>query len=214
MDEQKELISASRFAAEKLGGSGGCHDFDHTKRVLQNAQMLLQEIPQADAFCVCMAVWLHDIARPLEDEQSGKCCHAQLGAQLANSYLLTRDIPKELRERIVSAVLRHRFRGKIYPVSLEEKIVFDADKLDSLGAVGIGRAFLFAGKCGARLHNTRDEALNSPAYSLQDTAYREYLVKLSKLPEVMQTVPGARIAVERAKFMSEFFSRLDEETRL
>ena len=81
-------------------------------------------------------------------------------------------------------------------------------------AYGIGRAFLFAGKCGARLHNTRDEALNSPAYSLQDTAYREYLVKLSKLPEVMQTVPGARIAVERAKFMSEFFSRLDEETRL
>ena len=213
MDQQLELSAASAFAAEKLGNGGGCHDLDHTFRVLANAEKLLAVYPQADEFCVKMAVWLHDVARPLEDEQSGKCCHAELGAKIAEKYLETRNFPADLRKKICGAVLRHRFRGNIYPETLEEKIVFDADKLDSLGAVGLGRAFLFAGKCGARLHNTKDEALNSPAYSVEDTAYREYLVKLSKLPEVMQTEAARKTADERVKFMAEFFSTLEEEIR-
>ena len=214
MDKQNELTLAAAFAAEKLGGSGGCHDLDHTKRVLANAENLLKEYPQADAFCVKMAVWLHDVARPLEDESNGNCCHAGLGAEIAMSYLMTRPIDAALRERICQAVLRHRFRGELYPQTLEEKIVFDADKLDSLGAVGIGRAFLFAGKCGARLHNTQEEALNSPAYSLQDTAYREYLVKLRKLPTVMQTDAARKTAEKRVEFMDDFFTLLNEEVNL
>ena len=214
MNEQLELVAAQQFAAEKLGGSGGCHDLDHTKRVLANAETLLAETPQADAFCVKMAVWLHDIARPLEDVENGKVCHAQLGARLASEYLAGRDIPENTREAICRAIERHRFRGKFYPKTIEEMIVFDADKLDSLGAVGIGRAFLFAGKCGARLHNTKAEALSSEAYSIGDTAYREYLVKLHRLVDVMQTAPARRIAQERSKFMQEFFRQLDLETGL
>ena len=214
MDEQLELKHVADFAAGKLGNSGGCHDFDHTVRVLANAEKLLKEYPQADAFCVKMAVWLHDVARPVEDEQNGSCCHARLGAEMASAYLMTRPVTQEQREKICQAVLRHRFRGNLYPESLEEKIVFDADKLDSLGAVGIGRAFLFAGKCGARLHNTREEALNSEAYSLQDTAYREYLVKLCKLPGVMQTEAARKSAEKRVSFMAEFFETLDKETLL
>ena len=211
MNEEKELSAVYAFAAEKLGGMGGCHDLDHTRRVLANAEKLLSEIPEADSFCVKMAVWLHDTARPEEDDANGKCCHARLGAEIAGNYLEQRNIPEYLRHKIVQAVLRHRYRGNIYPETIEEKIVFDADKLDSLGAVGIGRAFLFAGKCGARLHNTASEALNSPAYSIEDTAYREYLVKLRKLPEVMQTAPARRIAAERTKVMQEFFAALDKE---
>lgn len=211
MNEKRELAAAASFVAEKLGGIGGCHDLDHTRRVLANAEKLLDEIPEADSFCVKMAVWLHDTARPEEDKTSGKCCHALLGAEIAGSYLEQRNFPENLREKIVRAVLRHRFRGNIYPETIEEKIVFDADKLDSLGAVGIGRAFLFAGKCGARLHNSAEEALGSPAYSVEDTAYREYLVKLRKLPEVMRTEPAKRIAVERAAFMETFFDVLDKE---
>ena len=214
MNEQQELAAVSVFAAEKLGGTGGCHDLDHTLRVLANAEKLLEAYPQADAFCVRMAVWLHDVERPLEDKSSGNCCHARLGAQTASGYLKSRGFSMELCNKISNAVLRHRFRGDIYPETLEEKIVFDADKLDSLGAVGIGRAFLFAGKCGARLHNTCDEALNSPAYSIQDTAYREYLVKLSKLPQVMQTDAARATAEARVKFMEKFFLMLKKETGL
>ena len=93
-------------------------------------------------------------------------------------------------------------------------IVFDADKLDSLGAAGIGRAFLFAGRENARLHNTAAEALAAEAYSKEDTAYREYLVKLRYLPRKMRSEAGRKIAVERAAFMADFFERLDKETKL
>ena len=214
MDLEKELSAAKQFAAEKLGSSGGCHDFDHTLRVLANAEMLLKELPEADGFCVRMAVLLHDIARPEEDASNGGASHAVLGAEYAADYLEKRGFPSVLAEKICSAVRRHRFRGQDYPQSIEEKIVFDADKLDSLGAVGVGRAFLFAGKCGARLHNSSADALNSEAYSLQDTAYREYLVKLQKLPQVIQTEPARKIAADRLKVMQEFFDNLCQETGL
>ena len=214
MDQQKELSAALQFTAEKLGSSGGCHDFDHTLRVLANAETLLEEHPEADSFCVKMAVLLHDIARPEEDASNGGTSHAVLGAELASGYLAERNFPQPLAEKICCAIRRHRFRGNDYPQSIEEKIVFDADKLDSLGAVGVGRAFLFAGKCGARLHNSSQEALNSEAYSLQDTAYREYLVKLRKLPEVIQTQSARKIADKRLKVMQDFFSSLCQETGL
>ena len=212
MQELQELSLARKFALEKLGSAGGCHDFDHTLRVLANAEMLLKELPEADGFTVRMAVLLHDIARPDEDASNGRVCHASLGQEYAASYLKSRGFPAELTASICSAVRRHRYRGNDYPQSLEEKIVFDADKLDSLGAVGVGRAFLFAGKCGARLHNSQQEALSNPPYSLEDTAYREYLVKLRKLPGVILTSPARRIAEERLKVMQEFFANLCSET--
>ena len=98
------------------------------------------------------------------------------------------------------------------PETLEERIVYDADKLDSLGAFGVARSFHFAGRIGARLHNSREEAINSEAYSREDTAYREYLVKLRYLPEKMLTATGAEMAKKRAEFMFAFFDELEKES--
>ena len=77
---------------------------------------------------------------------------------------------------------------------------------------GIGRAFLFAGRSGAKLHNTCAAALASEEYSEEDTAYREYLVKLRHLPQAMLTEPGRKIAMERIGFMREFFIRMNQES--
>ena len=66
----------------------------------------------------------------------------------------------------------------------------------------------------ARLHNTEREAVNYHAYSREETAYREYLVKLRHLPDGMLTEPGRTIARERAAFMAEFFRRMNAETGL
>ena len=112
-------------------------------------------------------------------------------------------------QTIAHAVERHRYRGRKCPEILTERILYDADKLDSIGAVGIGRAFHYAGRIGARLHNTEQEAEGSPAYSREDTAYREYLVKLRHVPERMTTESGKRLAEERAAFMHEFFRRMN-----
>ena len=199
--------------SQKLGSGSGGHDFDHTLRVLANARMLARELPEANLQVVETSALLHDIARPEETAAQGSVCHAELGAKLAAKWLAELDFPPPFVAAVASAVRSHRYRDEIAPATLEAKIVYDADKLDSLGAVGLGRAFLFAGRVGARLHNTEAEALNSPAYSREDTAYREYLVKLRKLPSAMLTEPGRREGQRRLRFMRRFFDRLDAEIR-
>lgn len=199
---------------EKLDGASGCHDFDHTRRVLHNAELLAARLPEADLRIVRLAALLHDFARPEEMASEGRVCHAVLGAELVRPLLAAAGLDSATIDRVSQAVLTHRYRAGRTPASLEAEIVYDADKLDSLGAVGVGRAFLFAGRVGARLHNTREEALRSREYSREDTAYREYLVKLSKLPECMLTAPGREIALERARFMRDFFDRLNCEAAL
>ena len=214
MEFDEAFRPAAGTVRKKLERASGCHDFDHTLRVLRNAELLAEELPAADLRIVRLAALLHDFARPEEMAAKGKLCHAVLGAELVRPLLAEAGFEPETVDRVSQAVLTHRYRANRIPATLEAQIVYDADKLDSLGAVGIGRAFLFAGREHARLHNTREEALGSAEYSREDTAYREYLVKLSKLPGCMLTAPGRRIAGERAGFMHEFFDRLNSETGL
>lgn len=195
-----------------LETASGCHDFDHTMRVLANARRLAAMEPGADLAVVETAALLHDIGRPEEIRSKGRRCHARRGAELAAVMMEKLGCDPVFTARVAECIRTHRFRGRSVPRTLEEKIVYDADKLDSIGAVGIGRAFYFAGREGARLHNTAEEALNSAEYSREDSAYREYLVKLRHVEERMLTRAGRELARERAAFMHEFFDRLNAET--
>ena len=200
-----------------LENAPGCHDFDHTLRVLGNARNIAgKELAAEDRrsyLAVELGALLHDVARPEELASGGTICHAEAGAPKAAAILRQCGCTDESLIRIVSeSVLRHRFRGKNAPVSRIDKIVYDADKLDSIGAVGIGRSFHFAGRIGARLHNTEQEALAGKEYGREDSAYREYLVKLRHVSGRMLTETGRVLAVERADFMHEFFRRMNRES--
>ena len=212
MEYEAACRELSGLLERRFAHADGCHDFDHTLRVVRNAMRLCDELPAADRELVRFAALLHDVARADEDRDRGGCDHAERGAAMVPGLLAPFGFPPEWIERAAQAVRTHRYRDDRRPASLEAEIVYDADKLDSLGATGIGRAFLFAGRQNARLHNRRETALAAPAYSREDTAYREYLVKLSKLPDAVITAPARRIARERADFMERFFAVLNEET--
>ncbi len=203
--------AAEIFVKKQLGGVGDGHDFDHTLRVVRYAMKLCDELPAADRVLVHMAALLHDVGRPSEAAASGGIDHAEAGARLAETFLREQHCDGEWVRRIVQCVREHRYRSERRPTSLESEILFDADKLDSLGATGLARAFLFAGRVGARVHNTAAEALAGAPYSREDTAYREYLVKLSKLPEALLTGPGRREAAALRTVMEDFFVRLNGE---
>ena len=213
-DFESKYTRIYEFVKSKLQSAPGCHDFDHTLRVLRNAEKLAAEIPEADLQIVRLAALLHDIARPEEMSVKGKLCHAQEGARICAFELKKYDFPQAMIEHICACIQSHRFRGNgPSPQSIEAEIIYDADKLDSIGAVGVGRAFHFAGRENARVHNSSEEALNSEAYSREDSAYREYLVKLRHVPDKMLTVPGKQYAAERARFMHEFFEQIESEIR-
>jgi uncharacterized protein len=187
------------------------HGLDHVIRVLNNALHICKHEHDADLFIVEAAAWLHDIARDIEDNNKGRICHAKEGAIMAEKFLKTLNVDESSIKKISQCIATHRFRDNNPPETLEAKIIFDADKLDSIGATGIGRAFLFSGEIGARLHNKNIDITETQAYGEEDTAYREYMVKLRHVKERMQTKEGLRMAHERDEFMKVFFKHLDEE---
>ena len=211
MGYKKEFKNITNAVKSILKKSPRCHDWEHTMRVLHNARELAAVEKKCDMMVVEFGAVLHDIARADEMAIKGKVCHAEKGSKMADKILKDEGIEKGTRTKIVKCVRRHRFRSSQAPKSIEEKIIYDADKLDSVGAVGLGRAFLFAGHCGAKVHNKKDEAVNSSTYSENDTAYREFLVKQRFIPDKMLTDIGRKVAKERVKFMKEFFEKLDDE---
>jgi uncharacterized protein len=188
----------------------GSHDWSHVERVYDMC-IRIGVKENADLEILKFAAILHDIGRKDQDESNGKICHAERSAVLAKELLEKGNIDEEKINKVIHCIETHRFRGNKIPVSKEAKILSDADKLDSIGAIGVGRAFLFAGEVGAKLHN-RDSVLEeTQPYTVEDTAYREFMIKLSKIKDRMLTQEGKRLAEERHKFMTEFFDRMNKE---
>lgn len=197
-------------AKSYFSNARGSHDWNHTERVY-NLCMRIGKKENADLEILRLAAILHDIGRELQDKLNGEICHAEKGAVLARELLKKHNLDNERIDKIIHCIESHRFRGNKILQSKEAKILFDADKLDSIGAVGIGRAFLFAGEVGAKLHDKNVNIEKTKPYTKDDTAYREFMVKLRKVKDRMLTHEGKRIAEERHKFMVDFFDRLNNE---
>jgi uncharacterized protein len=191
-------------------GARGSHDWDHTERVRRLA-LRIGRRERADIGVLELAALLHDIGREEEDRARGRVCHGRIGAALARRILEDYGCEPAVVRAVVGAIRTHRFRRGGAPRTLEARVLFDADKLDSIGAVGIGRAFQFAGEVGARLHDKAIDVRRTKPYTREDTAYREYLVKLSRVRDRMTTREGRRLAAERHRFMAAFFDRLNKE---
>jgi uncharacterized protein len=206
------IIDKVRVIAKRIHDSSkGSHDWEHTVRVYELAVHIARK-EKVGLLVVKLAALLHDISRKIEDKSGGKIDHALEGARQSVGILKSLKVSDDIIARVAHCIETHRFRGTKLPVLKEAKILFDADKLDSIGAVGIGRAFLFAGEVGAKLHNKRKDILKTKPYTEEDTAYREYMVKLRHVKEKIMTKEGKRLAIVRHAFMENFFARLDKET--
>lgn len=186
------------------------HDWDHTERVY-NLCMHIGAIEGADLQVLALAAYLHDIGRSHQDRSHGQLCHAEEGARMSREILEAYPLETRHKENIVHCVLTHRYRNHHAPETLEAKVLFDADKLDAIGAVGIARAYLFAGEVGAMLHNPHRDPQDTLPYTRDDTGYREFRVKLSHIKDRMLTAEGRRMAAERHAFMELFFERFLKE---
>jgi len=203
----EHIKSMSRKMFEKAKGS---HDWDHTLRVYELCERI-GKVEGADMEVVKIAAYLHDIGRSVQDQSAGKYCHAAEGAKLAREIVGQVPLSDFQKNNIIHCVRSHRFRGNDEPKTLEAKVLFDADKLDSIGAVGVARAFLFAGEVGAKLHNPDIRVENTLPYSKDDTGYREFKLKLSRIKDRILTTEGRKLAKERHEFMETFFKRFLEE---
>jgi uncharacterized protein len=207
MDRERIEQAAHSFFTQGRGS----HGWDHTLRVVRLAERIGQA-EGADPDIVVAAALLHDIGRVAEDASDGRICHALHGATLAEPIVRNLDhLSGDQQENVLHCIRSHRFRGRDEPATIEAKVIFDADKLDAIGAIGIARAYLFAGEIGARLHCPEIPVSQSLPYTASDTGYREYVLKLRTIRNILLTTEGRRIAVDRDRFMEAFFERFLQE---
>lgn len=204
------LKKMEQTAYKYFHSSKGSHDWTHTQRV-RKLCLHIGKTENADLEILSIATLLHDIGRHHEYRSKGRICHAKQSVKMARKILFSFDVNEEKTDRILHCIETHRFRDNNIPESPEAKVLFDSDKLDSIGAVGIGRAFLFAGEVGAVLHNPGTDLSKTRSYSKDDTAWREFSVKLQNVKDRMLTPEGLRLAQERHNFMVKFFERLNAE---
>lgn len=142
------ITKLRQIAAQYCDVTGGCHGPDHALRVETTAIHIGKHMG-ARLDIIATGAILHDIGRKEETKRKGEICHATYGAELAHPILVKLDFPIDDIKAICHSIKCHRYRSHNIPESIEAQILFDADKLDSIGAIGIGRAFLFAGEIGS-----------------------------------------------------------------
>jgi uncharacterized protein len=190
------------------------HGFDHVLRVYHLAERLAR-LEGADAQIVLAAVLLHDAQGSSAGQAAARLDHQHASAEFAGQILQAEGWPAERIAAVQHCIRAHRFRDeREQPVTLEAKVLFDADKLDAIGAIGVARAVAYAALAGQPAY------ADPSSHFLEDgqlapgephSAYHEYLFKLRKLKERLYTPAAREIADQRHAFMMEYFDRLGKE---
>ncbi len=189
------------------------HDREHIYRVLYNALEIAASEPETDLDVLVAACLLHDIGREKEYADP-HVCHAEAGAEMALEYLLGRGWLPERAGAVANAIRTHRYRQDRPPVSLEGKILFDADKLDVVGAIGIARTISYCGHVGEPYYTTDEDGMVLDGSGQEPpSVFQEYHRKLKRLYEGFYTARGRELAAARRRHAEELYAHLLEEVR-
>ena len=188
---------AMDYARKIFKGDVSGHDFDHTMRVFYMATTIARE-ENADLETVQLAALLHDV----DDRKLSP--HTCENKDNAVSFLWENGVNQEKIKEIIQIISQISFSaGNGAPSTLEGMCVQDADRLDAIGAIGIGRAFAFGGSRGRRIHD--------PEGKDTTTTIQHFYDKLLLLKDRMNTVTGKTLAHQRHRFMEDFLQQFYDE---
>jgi uncharacterized protein len=201
------------------------HDISHVMRVYELAMKIAEGEDSVDTEILGAAVLLHDIGGYKEmRDPTGKTDHAIESAKMAKSILEKLDFNTKQIKHIQECIISHRYRTGNKPKTIEAKILFDADKLDSVGAIGLARGFCWVGKNNAEIYRKVDieeylkenmgGKINGRIHDKsKHNVWIEFNVRTKFLMDKLYTKTGKEICQERLSFTKKFFRRLEEEIR-
>lgn len=122
------------------------HDWEHLDRVRKRALRIADRLEKKgnrsddgglliDREALELAALLHDVDQPYDRKED----HAELSAIRANRILTDLGFSGRTIEKVQAIIREHSSKGGEPPESCEGKILFDADKLDGIGIIGIMR---------------------------------------------------------------------------
>lgn len=187
---------------------GSAHDTQHVYRVLWNALQIAATETDVDYDILITACLLHDIGRP-EQLADPMLCHAQVGEEKAGDFLAGLGQEEDFIQKVCHCIRAHRFSNRCTPRTIEAMILFDADKLDVTGLIGIARTLQYQGQKDHPLYTLRPDGL--PSDGTGDSAksfFQEYKRKLEPLYDTFYTAAGAAMAQQHKKAAEAFYSTL------
>ena len=189
------------------------HGKDHIYRVLYQALEIAKTEENVDYDVLITACLLHDVGRK-EQFADPKVCHAMAGAEKAYKFLTENGFDTEFAEKIKHCIQAHRYRESNQPQTLEAKILFDADKLDVVGAMGIARTLLYKGKMEEPLYSLKpDGSVSDGTGDMVPSFFQEYKYKLEGLYSKFYTKRATELAKERQAAAVDFYNSLYKEVR-
>ena len=212
MSEREIITATEQFVQSRLGDEGTGHDWWHAHRV-RNTGLTIQAVEGGDPFVVEASLLVHDVGdrkvlNQTEDDHT-----------IAADFLLAQGVGRKALDAIVYVISNMSYSksldGEQTDKSIELIIAQDADQLDAIGAIGIGRAFAFGGSRGRLLYDPTVEAqefASSEAYKLHTgSTLHHFDEKLFKLKNRIITPTAQAIAAERDAYMHEFYTRFINE---
>lgn len=189
------------------------HDKDHIYRVLYTALAIAETERHVDQDVLVCACLLHDIGRQ-EQFANPKLDHAAVGAEKAYHFLMEHGFEETFARRVYECIQTHRFRKGNMPQSIEAKILFDADKVDVAGAMGIARTLVYKGQVTEPLYSLLPDGMVSDGgEDLEPSFFQEYKFKLENLYGHFYTKQGFQIAKERQQAAVDFYNNLLAEVK-
>jgi uncharacterized protein len=189
------------------------HDKHHIYRVLNAALDIAGHESGVDTEVLVAACLLHDIGRERQFDDLENVCHAHIGGEMAYAFLLSQGWPTERAAHVQACISSHRFRRSNRPQSVEAKILFDADKLEAAGAIGIARTLIYGGQVGEPLYiMDYDNTILVDGGGAEITSFfQEYNYKLKNVYDGFYTDRAKAIAAVRRKTAGDFYDRLFQE---
>lgn len=186
------------------------HDCQHIYRVLYYSMDICKNY-EIDKDVLIAAALLHDVGREAQIKDS-RVDHAEEGAKMASEFLTSIGWELEKIQHVSACISSHRFRNDKLPESMEAKILFDADKLDVTGAIGIARTIAYKGAVSHPMYSvTEKQEVMTGEGDKKPSFFHEYHFKLKKLYDRFYTAEGKEMAASREKTSREFYERMYKE---
>ncbi len=196
-------------AAELFPSTDPSHDVLHIRRVVAAALKLAVE-EKADLNIVLPAAYFHDFVNvPKNDPRRSQA--SRLSGDAAVEYLQDIGYPAQYLEAIRHAIAAHSFSAGITPETIEAKVVQDADRLDSLGAIGIARCFSTNAIMGKPYYKEGDILAEARDADDRHYAVDHFFVKLFKVADMLQTKSARIEGAKRAGVMRDYLQQLKAE---
>jgi len=214
MSTQNNLIQKTlEFAKTSLESDSSGHDFWHIYRVWQNAKNIakleVKNYPNLDIELVEITAILHDIS-----DYKSNGGDELLGGIVARDFLIENGYDKLKATKVQFIIDNMSFKGSFkadFELSIEGKIVQDADRLEAIGAMGIARAFAYGGNKGRQIYNPEIKPVDhktSESYKQnKSTSLNHFYEKLLLLKDKFNTQTAKKVAENRSEFMQKYLDQ-------